>query len=770
MLKGSIFQPGLGPNQTKDLFGEEYAEHAEEIANRITNEIGMLDLERLFEQFPRLKFVDELANQRHFHHWELAFADVFYAEHTDGRPRGGFDLVLGNPPWIKVTWTEGGVLGDFDPSLALRKHSSVELMRERDEAFERHCGLLGAWLADVEESEATQAFLNATQNYPVLARQQTNLFKCFLPQAWMIGSEDGVAGFLHPEGIYDDPRGGAFRREVYSRLRSHFQFANEKKLFSEVDHHTEFSVNIYGRQLAAPRFQHIANLYAPATIDASFSHHGGGNVPGVKDDEGHWNTDGHNARALEVDEAALGVFASLYDESGSLPIEGRLPALHSRELLSVLAKLAEHPRRFADIQGEFFKTEHWHETNAQHNGTIRRETRFPKVPAEMVVSGPHFFVGNPLNKTPRERCTRNSDYDCLDLTMLPDDYLPRTNYVPACNDDEYARRTPKVSWLEDDSSENADVTNFYRVVNREMVGPTAERTLISALVPKGVASINTVVSTAFRDPFHCVDFSALSVSIVLDFFVKSTGSGHVNLSLLSRLPILADDCPFPIRTALRARALSLSCLTIYYSELWEKFCGTPLAHDPARRHIDAFKADAWTSTDPRLPATFFAGLTPTWNRNVALRTDFARRQALVEIDVLTAKALNLTLDELLTIYRVQFPVMRQYEADTWYDTNGRIAFTASKGLPGVGLPRKAVRGDTSYILDIPSQQATHVALGWEDIRGLETGTIRRRITDNTQPSGPFQRVIEYVAPFTRCDREQDYRNAWAAFASRNTPT
>ena len=111
--------------------------------------------------------------------------------------------------------------------------------------------------------------------------------------------------------------------------------------------------------------------------------------------------------------------------------------------------------------------------------------------------------------------------------------------------------------------------------------------------------------------------------------------------------------------------------------------------------------------------------------------------------------------------------MRQYEADTWYDANGRIVFTASKGLPGVGLPRKAIRRDTSYTIDSPSHQVTNSALGWDDIRHLETGTIHRRITDNTRPGGPFQRWIEYVAPFTRCDREQDYRNAWVAFSSRN---
>ena len=111
--------------------------------------------------------------------------------------------------------------------------------------------------------------------------------------------------------------------------------------------------------------------------------------------------------------------------------------------------------------------------------------------------------------------------------------------------------------------------------------------------------------------------------------------------------------------------------------------------------------------------------------------------------------------------------MRQYEADTWYDANGRIVFTSSKGLPGVGLPRKAIRGDRSYTLDAPARHETNIALGWEDVRQFETGTIRRRITDNTQPGGPIQRHIEYVAPFTRCDREQDYRVAWEAFASRN---
>lgn len=592
---------------------------------------------------------------------------------------------------------------------------------------------------------------------------QTNLYKCFLPQAWSRSSDKGVSGFLHPEGVYDDPKGGEFRKALYPRLRAHYQYQNEKALFP-IGNRNKFSANIFGTYTEIPQFDHISNLFVPQTIDGCYQDPGNKNVGGIKNDNDEWNLVGHPDRVITVSRAELALFSRLYDEEGTDPLAARLPALHARQLMSVLHKFAAQPRRLGDLKGEYFSTVMFDETNAQNDGTIRRETCFPASPEQWVLSGPHFFVGNPLFQTPRAVCETHRAYDNLDLQTLPDDYLPRTNYVPACTPDEYRARTPRVSWVEEGQSEGRRVTEYYRVNASRALSMSGERTLQGSIIPKQAAHIDGVFSTVFRNEKLVPAVTALWSSVPMDFFVKSTGKSDLRLDLAKRLAI-----PSMIETdaGICVRILALTSITAHYANLWQS------CWQPAFRHQQwSISPDSDHPGARALPQQFFAELTPHWQRNNALRSDYARRQALLEIDVLVAQALGMSLDELLTIYRVQFPVMRQYEADTWYDQTGRIVFTPSKGLVGVGLPRKARKSDLNdgirYDL-LPADHSgisaqTAIALGWDDIKTLPAHSrVRKTFMDDTLPGGPQEKTIEYHAPFFKPDREDDYRRAWAFF-------
>lgn len=692
-------------------------------------DLGTVSIDDLCDTFPRLELVRDIAEKQHFLHWELEFADIFH-------DHGGFDLVLGNPPWVKVQWNEGGLLSDYQPMFAVKDLSASNVADLRDETIDKF-NLRNAYFDEYESVTGTQNFLNATCNYPLLRGVQTNLYKCFLPQAWMLNTQDGVSAFVHPEGVYDDPKGGILRREIYARLRDHFQFVNELRLFADVHHETTFSINVYGAHQEEPRFRQLANLYATSTVASSFQN-SASEIAGIKDDDGNWNTIGHPDRVIDVSREELAMFAQLYDDTGTPWNEARLPALHARQLTSVLEKLAQYPVHFGDKNDQYYATPFWDETNAVKKAhIIRRDTQFPNKTDQMVLSGPHFFVGNPLYKTPRFPCNLNSDYDTLDLTVLPENYMQRTNYVPDCggNMDEYRNRTPYCPWdeIEDPLTHKKTairkVTEYYRIAYRRMMGSSAEHTMIPALITPDFAHINTVSSlTAGENLFDLLlDLAAISFSSIADFYIKTTGRTDLYWSNLAQLPYIADD-------RLRLRVLLLSCLTRPYAELW----------NGAWR--DSFRHDGWAKDDPRLPKSVFENLSPEWTWQTPLRTDYARRQALIEIDVLVAKALGMTLEELCTIYRIQFPVLRQNENDTWYDQTGRIVFTCSKGLPGVGFSRPE----------------------WEQIRNLKAGDTcptRQRnldwLPEDQRASVPP--TITYIPPFDRCDREADYKTVWEHF-------
>lgn len=703
---------GRGEGQMSLFDDIEMDSYGRELADRY-GKYGAVNLDQLRTDFPRLRIANEVAEQQRFFHWELEFSDVF-------EERGGFDLVVGNPPWIKLEWNEEAVLGDKNPLLIVKDYKAAQINPIRSELL-ADSGTYALYLSEYASMTGQQVFLNATVNYPLLRGQQTNLFRCFLPQAWMFTGDKGITAFLHPEGIYDDPKGGLLRVELYKRLRKHFQFQNELMLFPEVAHRATFSINVYG-SYANNGFDTIANLFSASTIDDCYSNDPSLRLYGFKDDEDNWSLQGHPDRVVHVNKRELEMFGKLFDGDNNA-YTARLPVIHAKQLIQVLQKFAESGKTIDSIKDDILATQMWQETYSQADGTIKRSVMFPPSLKSLIYSGPHLGVGNPIFKTPRAKCVLKSDFDPIDLLACSEDYYQRTNYIPACNLTKYNEMIQTSPW-------GQKYDESYRLVMRRMLNQSGERTLIAAVVPPETAHIHTMFGMQFKKTEELCIVATSYLSLPFDFYVKSTGKSDILFGMASKMPYLENLSQRAI-----LRMLLLNCLTKNYSSFWDT-CYSPV-----------FAYDGWSKLDHRLRSDHFTKLTSEWTWDTPLRTDYERRQSLVEIDVLTAMALGMTLDQLKTIYRIQFPVLQQYEADTWYDANGRIVFTINRSLTGVGFDRKE----------------------WEaDIKGAPAGKkFYRTITDDTQPGGPVQRTIEYVAPFDRCDREKDYETAWEFFEEKS---
>ena len=187
-----------------------------------------------------------VADSERFLHWEVAFPGVWHGW-QDVRPRGGFDAVIGNPPWDRIEQQEVEWFAIRDNEVALASTGAMRkalIKRRMDEGDE-----LALEYEKVRESAATvRAMARSYGDYPLLSGGRINLYSLFVERAMSLVKPDGFVGLLTPSGIYADKTASRFFQSVSTsgRVGGLFDFENKKIFFKDVHASFKFCVLVFG--------------------------------------------------------------------------------------------------------------------------------------------------------------------------------------------------------------------------------------------------------------------------------------------------------------------------------------------------------------------------------------------------------------------------------------------------------------------------------------------------------------------------------------------
>ena len=200
-----------------------------------------------------------VADREGFLHWEAAFPGV-WQRWQEEQPVGGFDAVIGNPPWDRIKLQEVEWFSTRSPELALAptaaaRKTGIQQLRDK-----------GAPLADEfdaakERADKLGELIRASGNYPLLGGGDINLYSLFVERAMRLVKPDGFVGLLTPSGIYADKTAANFFKSVSTsgRVAGLFDFENRRPgsglthFFPDVDSRFKFCALIFGG--AKRRFQ-----------------------------------------------------------------------------------------------------------------------------------------------------------------------------------------------------------------------------------------------------------------------------------------------------------------------------------------------------------------------------------------------------------------------------------------------------------------------------------------------------------------------------------
>ncbi len=204
------------------------------------------------------RFVDlwnaarSIAHREGFLHWEVAFPGV-WRQWQNIRPQGGFDAVIGNPPWDQIEQPEVEWFGIRDHEIAHAATGAERkaLIKKKKEAGDK---LALEYETARERAVTMRMFVRSSAQYPLLSQGRMNIYSLFVERAMGLIKPHGFVGLLTPSGIYADKTAARFFKSVSTsgRVSGLFDFENRRlgtnlpPFFPAVDSRFKFCALIFG--------------------------------------------------------------------------------------------------------------------------------------------------------------------------------------------------------------------------------------------------------------------------------------------------------------------------------------------------------------------------------------------------------------------------------------------------------------------------------------------------------------------------------------------
>lgn len=204
-----------------------------------------------------------LAGQYAFFHWHVAFPEVFPA-----RDQGGFDVVLGNPPWERVKLQEQEWFASRAPEIAQAPNAAarqqlITALEQNDRELYR------AFLSDGRRAEGASHFARNSGRYPLAGRGDVNTYPLFAELGRGLLAPRGRSGIIVPSGIATEATTQYFFRDLVENrsLASLYDFENRRKIFPGIDSRIKFCLlSLTGSALKVEEAMFAFFLLDPADL------------------------------------------------------------------------------------------------------------------------------------------------------------------------------------------------------------------------------------------------------------------------------------------------------------------------------------------------------------------------------------------------------------------------------------------------------------------------------------------------------------------------